>query len=104
VLPAAVTGVPGNHPEVCAGERSEWVYVTSDVDLARAYALAARGPRPDSRPRVLEVIPLEVVEVDESTVLGVERDSFRCSAASVVHVYEVDTTPRSPAWASRRSS
>ena len=70
VLPASVTGVPVNHEEAGSGSRAEWVYVILGPRPRVGIRVSGSRSRPDSRPRVLEAIPLEEVEVDESTVYG----------------------------------
>jgi hypothetical protein len=75
----------GDHPSDHHGlGRSDVVYVTPDYELAAAYALAAKG---SGRPRVLEVMPLSPVEVDDSTIAGgEEQESYMCEWARVEKV------------------
>lgn len=61
--------------------RSDWVYVTTDLDLAIEYAKVAQGR---GRAKVVEVAPWGEMFVDNSTVGGQEQDSYRCEAAKVL--------------------
>ena len=61
--------------------RSDWVYVTPDIDLAWSFAEASAGR---GRPRVLIVRPLGDLEVDDSTVGGEEFEMYRCKSARVL--------------------
>jgi len=63
--------------------RSDTVYVTPDLGLAKQYAKAARG---EGVPRVLSVRPWTALERDDSTIGGEEQRSFRTSAATVLAV------------------
>jgi hypothetical protein len=63
--------------------RSDVVYVTTDLGLAKAYAKASAGR---GRPKVLEVVPMDTLREDDSTVGGQEQDSFTCPWAKVVRV------------------
>lgn len=61
--------------------RSDWVYVTTDLELAKDYARAAAGK---GRAKVVQVRPWGDLYIDDSTVNGEEQDSYRCEAASVL--------------------
>jgi hypothetical protein len=63
--------------------RSDRVYVTPDLDLAKAYALGAKGR---GRARVLEVTPMSPLTVDDSTVDGDEQETYATDAARVLRV------------------
>lgn len=57
-----------------------YVYMTTDLDLAWAYAEQTRGR---GRPKVLIVQPLGPVEVDPSTY-DYEEDQYRCREGAKV--------------------
>lgn len=57
----AKTAAPVNEGRVELGDRDEWVYMTTSLDLAWAYAWAAPGR---GRPKVLVVRPAGVIEPD----------------------------------------
>lgn len=78
----------GRHAHPGMEYRSDWVYVTPDLDLAWAYAYAARGR---GKPKVLVVRPAGTLLNDDSTIGGGEEQvSFRCAYAFVARVL---TTP-----------
>jgi hypothetical protein len=78
LFPGATPGVDRDNHGL---GRSEWVYVTPDLDLAKDYAEAASGR---GRPKVLEVVPCGPLEVDDSTVGGEAQEAYRCEWAWVV--------------------
>ena len=62
--------------------RSEWVYVTTELDLAIEYAKAAQGR---GKAKVVQVQPWGEMFVDDSTIAGgEEQDSYKCEAAKVL--------------------
>lgn len=78
VLPGDETG---RHAHPGMEYRSDYVYVTPDLDLAWAYAIAATGR---GKPRVLVVLPGSPLLHDDSTIAGGEEQvSFRCTHAYV---------------------
>lgn len=89
LLPATQHGGPTNHEATNIGDRSAWVYVTPDLDLAWGYAYVAKGK---GRPRVLVVTPAGDLYDDDSTVGGAEQESYRCEAAHVTKVLVNETT------------
>lgn len=80
VLPGNVVG-RHNHPGL--EYRSDWVYLTPDLELAWDYAEAAKGR---GKPKVLVVAPGGLLYHDDSTVNGAEQVSFRCESAIVRRV------------------
>lgn len=81
VLPGTDVG-RHNHPGL--EYRSDWVYLTPDLDLAWLYAEAASGR---GRPKVLVVRPGSGLLNDDSTLAGDdEQVSFRCTHAYVDRV------------------
>jgi hypothetical protein len=83
LLPPSKHGGPVNHGATKIGDRDEWVYATTDLDLAWDYAHAAKGR---GAPRVLVLQPMGDVQVDDSTVGGQEQEAFRMEAALVLEV------------------
>lgn len=62
--------------------RSEWVYVTTELDLAIEYAKVAQGR---GKAKIVEVQPWGEMFVDDSTIAGgQEQDSYKCEAAKVL--------------------
>ena len=67
--------------------RSDWVYLTPDLDLAWEYAEVAKGR---GKAKVLVVAPWDMLFNDDSTIAGgVEQISFRCKGATVLRVLTV---------------
>ena len=94
VLPGVQVG-RHNHPGL--EYRSDWVYITPDLDLAWEYAEAAQGR---GKPKVLVVLPGSGLLNDDSTIAGgVEQISFRCTHAIVQKVLTVRECPAQPAQA-----
>lgn len=77
VLPGDMFGID-NHEL----NRSDWVYVTADLELAKEYARCSKYKR--ARPKVFEVTPAGTIGIDDSTVGDEEQDSYRCEAAHIV--------------------
>lgn len=63
--------------------RSHVVYVTPDLELAKEYARAAKGR---GAPKVLEVMPVDPLGIDDSTVGEEEQEAYTCSEAKVLKV------------------
>lgn len=80
VLPGEEVNTEENHDL----GRSDVVYVTPDLNLAWAYAGAAKD---NGVPRVVEVHPLSALRLDNSTVNGKEQIAFTCESAFVVNVF-----------------
>lgn len=74
---------PGRQP---LPDSDQWVYFTTDLDLAWSYAWLAAGR---GRPRVLTIAPSGTVERDPEH--SIEMNAWRCQQA---YVLEVDLNPR----------
>lgn len=85
VLPGAMLGRE-NH----AQGRSGVVYVTPDLDEAKLWAEASQGR---GRAKVLQVRPMGIIGVDNSTLNGEEHEGYTCEAATVVKVVWIEETP-----------
>lgn len=85
VLPGDLFGID-NH----GLGRSDAVYVTPDLELAKDYAEAAAGR---GRPRVVEVIPYDPLTPDDSTVNGEWHESYRTPVAKVIGVAWIADPP-----------
>ena len=72
--------------------RSDVVYLTPDLDLAKDYAKAASGR---GRAKVLEVMPHTPLMKDDSTVNGEEQESYTCEWGRVVRVIWIEESPAS---------
>lgn len=77
---------PANFPQ--HDWREPAVYVTPDLDLAKDFAICARG---SGKPRVVEVRPLGPVTVDDATVNGAECETYRTPWAKVLRVVWIET-------------
>jgi hypothetical protein len=62
-------------PQGWYDDRADFVYVTTDLDLA--WAMAERAPG-RGRPKVLVVEPMGPLEDDPATFDGGDADSYRC--------------------------
>lgn len=86
-----------NHPGL--EYRSDWVYVTPDLELAWDYAEACQGR---GKPKVLVVRPNGMLYHDDSTLAGgYEQVSFRCESAIVAGVLTVRTETEDATTTSR---
>lgn len=77
VLPGDTTGA--DHHGL---GRSDWVYVTAELDIAIEFAKVAKGR---GRPKVFEVLYVGDIERDDSTLAGGEEfDGYRVTEARIV--------------------
>ena len=80
------TTAPTNPGMTPSPDSGEWVYITTDVNLAWVYAFHARGR---GAPKVLTVTPRGTVERDPEH--SPETAAYRCPWAAVTGVSKVPT-------------
>lgn len=91
LLPPDTTGhQPSTHgytvPDGWVDDREQYVYVTTDIDIARDFAAQAPGR---GRPKVLIVTPMTPVEKDPATIGGHVAPTYRCGWARVDRIIPV---------------
>lgn len=89
ILPASLTGAAENSSGLVDPETGEkwtksrggWVYVTTDIELAKFFARTAVGK---GKAKVFEVKFTGVIKPDDATFGGEERESYKVMEAVVV--------------------